>query len=113
MDINNLITQIDSALIEAQNVVNKSKFLTPNSPAISSLTKVLNLLKESVLENPDRINERILRAMHDIGMSSYKDFENTPLETAIDEVIRVLYYEIPNYKFLTPLRDDFGKGDPV
>lgn len=74
---------------------------------------MLSLLASEVAQNKDNINERVLRAMHDIGMSSYKDFENTEMENLIQKITSILYQEIPIYKTLKPLRGDFGKGEPV
>ena len=75
---------IEKALLEADKFV--AKYHDGNEQPVLDTKKVLNLLKSEVLHNPTNINERILRAMHDIGMASYKDYENTPLEDAINDV---------------------------
>ena len=113
MDIDKLVLLINNALTEADNVADKSKYYTSDTEPISSTKRVFSLLKSEVINNPEKINQRILRAMHDIGMSAYKEFENTTLEDAIDKVTEMLYYELPEYKILTPLREEFGKGDPI
>jgi len=113
MDTNKLIILIDIAFTEINNVVAKSKYFNNDKEPILSTKKVLQLLKEQVKSHPNNINERVLRAMHDLGMSSYKEFENTSLEDAITKITGVLYSEMPKYKFLEPLRNDFGKGDPI
>lgn len=113
MNINKLILLIDIALLEISNVIAKSKYLHDDKEPIVSTKRVLLLLKEQIQQNPENMNDRVLRAMHDLGMSTYKDFENTPLEDAITNVTRLLYNEIPYYKNLEPLRTDFGKGDPI
>jgi hypothetical protein len=113
MDVNKLISLIDIALAETDNVVAKSKYYSKDAEPITSTRKVLHLLKEGVQNNSKEINERVLRAMHDLGMSAFKEFENTPLEDAINNVTEVLYYGIPYYSDLEPLRMDFGKGDPI
>ncbi len=51
--------------------------------------------------------------MHDTGMASFKEYEDSPLEDAINAVTEMLYYSIPLYKNLEPLRNEFGKGDPI
>lgn len=51
--------------------------------------------------------------MHDLGMSSYKEFENTSLGQVLNKLVAALYHQIPQYKSLQPLRKDFDKGDPV
>lgn len=113
MNINKLISAIDTALREIENLVKESNYYNEEEECIISTKKVLNLLKDGVQTDSIQINERILRAMHDIGMSSYRDFENTPLENAINNVTSILYKEIPYYKNLKPLRMDFGKGNPI
>ena len=113
MDMNKLITVIDIALTETDNLVKESNYYKEEQEPIISTKKVLNLLKNAVQSDPVQINERILRAMHDLGMSSYKEFENTSLEDAINNVTSILYRQIPYYKNLEPLREDFGKEIPI
>lgn len=113
MDTDKLVSLIDTALIEANNVADKSKYYSRNTEPISSTKKVLSLLRQEVVNNPEKINQRVLRAMHDLGMATYKEFENTSLEIALNNVTELLYNELPDYKILTPLRGDFGKGDPI
>lgn len=113
MDSNKLKTLIDIALTEVDNVVTKLKYFRVDQEPIISTKKVLILLKEEILHYPEQINERVQRAMHDLGMSAYKDFENTPLQKALNNVTKLLYNEIPFYKNLEPLRMDFGKGKPI
>lgn len=113
MDTNNLISLIEKALLEVDNVVVKSKYYTDDKEPIVSAKKVLNLLKDEIRYNSTEINERVLRSVHDLGMSAFKDFENTPLEDAIVNLIEVLANEIPQYRKLEPLRMDFGKGNPI
>ena len=113
MNINNLIEKIEVALVEADRLTSKSNFYTNDSEPIRSTKYVLNLLRKELSQDNKNINNRVLRAMHDLGMSSYKDFENTPLESALNNVISLLYNELPEYKKVQPLRADFGKGDPI
>lgn len=113
MDTNKLISLIDATLLELDNAVAKSKYYHEDKEPILSTKKVLLLLKDQVQYHSENINERVLRAMHDLGMSAYKDFENTPLEDAIGNVTGMLYHGISRYKTLAPLREDFGKGNPI
>jgi len=107
MKTNELLTAID-------NVLNISyTFIEGNNSAVRDVVLVLNLLKKEAEHNPVHYNYRILRAMHDIGMSSYKDFENTAMEKAIIQVTTILYQQVASYKDLKPLREDFGKGYPI
>ncbi|MFH1119812.1 MAG: hypothetical protein V1775_08300 [Bacteroidota bacterium] len=113
MDAEYLINLIDTALSETDNVVADSLHFKDDEEPVAGTKKVLLLLRSEIQHNPEAIHNRVLRAMHDLGMSAYKDFENTPLEDAIGNVTEFLYQEIPRYKELEPLRMDFGKGDPV
>lgn len=110
MDIKKIIILIDEVLMEADNYI-----LTHNSgkTSIDDTKNVTSLLKKEILTHPEHINERILRAMHDVGMSAYKEFENTTLEKAIENLTSFLYFEIPIYSTLKPLRKDFGKQHPI
>jgi len=110
---NSLTALIDVALLEIDNVIEMSKFYSAESEPIVSTKSVLILLKQEVHSNPNKINTRVLRAMHDLGMSAYKEFENTSLEEALNKLVAALYHQIPKYKSLQPLRKDFSKGDPI
>jgi hypothetical protein len=110
MNTEKLLIAIEKALREADNYA--LTHLT-GKETVSETKMVLNLLKDQIINNPKHLNERILRAMHDVGMSSYKDFENTPLENAIGDVTNILYNELPSYRTLEPLRSDFGKNYPI
>jgi hypothetical protein len=110
MDSKKLIHLIEGTLAEAN--VYSSNHVSGQS-AVADTKKVLLLLNEEIKNNSANVNVRILRAMHNIGMSAYKDFENTKLEDAIDKVTTMLYNEVPPYRTLEPLRTGFGKGDPI
>lgn len=110
MNTDKLLNLLSYALAEADNYA-----LTHHAgkTAIDNTKNVLQLLKEQVINNPENINERVLRAMHDLGMYSYKYFENSQLENAIIDVISILDNEISTFKILKPLSLDFGKGHPI
>jgi len=111
MDTNKLLGLIDIALREADNYV--SKYFDGDEERMTGTKKTLLLLREEVQHHLGKINERVLRAMHDTGMASFKEYENTPLEDAINAVTEMLYHGIPYYKNLEPLRSEFNKGDPI
>lgn len=113
MDVLKCISLIDSSMRELDQLGLNSKYYRMDDEPILSTRNVLDLLKAEIQRDSRKINERVLRAMHDLGMSSYKDFENTPVETAIGKVTELLYRDIPYYRDLKPLLGDFGKGDPV
>lgn len=107
------IDLIDKALEDTKIVVAKSKWMRFDSEPILSTQRVLQALRSDFVKNPDGVNERILRAMHDLGMSAFKEFENTPLEESIAGITSFLYKSHPIYKSLKPLGSDFGKGVPA
>lgn len=113
MDKSKVTELIDIALSEIDILVFDSTFYTNERESIVDTRKVLTLLKEAIKHNPNKINERILRAMHNIGILSYRDFENTPLEDTLGEITEQLYYAFPCYKDLEPLGTDFGEGNPI
>lgn len=113
MNIPKLILMIDNAFKELDAITDTIKYFQSGSKPIADTKKILSLLKQEVLSNPENINQRILRAMHDMGASSYKDFEYTSVEKALNNVTEILYNEYPGYRTLTPLGMDFGKGNPI
>lgn len=112
MDNGKLILVVEKALSELEKISGTSAYFRADGKPIVSIRMVLLLLKEEIINNPERINPRVLRAMHDVGMSSYKDFEHTPVEKALNNVTDILYDEFPGYKSLSPLGIDFGKKVP-
>lgn len=102
MDKEQILDLIDKTLKAMEEVALNSKYLRIDAEPLLSTKKVLIALKKELENNANSINERILRAMHDIGMSSYKDFENTSLEDALINLVSLLNREIPNYKNLQP-----------
>ena len=111
MNINRLIALIDLALTEADNFV-MTDYDGDEKPMLGT-KRALFLLKEELQNSPLNINQRVLRAMHDVGVAAVKMYYLSPLEKAIKNVTEILYNEIPNYKNLEPLRMDFGKGNPI
>jgi hypothetical protein len=111
MNKDNLITLIDNAYTETDIFV--EKYYDGDQKPMRSTKKTLLLLKEEVINNQEGINERVLRAIHDIGVIAFRQFENTPLEDRIEDMIDYLHNNIPEYKDLEPLGMDFGKGNPV
>lgn len=109
METSKLLKAIDLLLIEMDKYAGGFK----DQQSVDDVRRVVLLLKEEVLNRPEAMNERVLRAMHDVGMASYKDFENTSLEESINSVTKILYFELPIYKDLKPLRGEFGNGYPI
>lgn len=113
MDKDQLINLIEITLKVTEEVASNSKYLKVDEEPLLTTRKVLVALKAELINSPNDIRERVLRAMHDLGMSAYKEFENTPLENALTNLISLLSKEVPKYKTLQPLRNDFGKDDPA
>jgi len=107
MVLDEFIILIDKTLFELDKLSIGSKMYHKISESYQHTFKVLNYLKKEMLESYPKIDNELLRAMHDIGMSSYKDFENTPLEDLITNISVFLYEAFPNYKNLNPLRGNF------
>lgn len=81
--------------------------------AIEDACLILRLFKKELLNNPWWINRRVKRSIVNLGMSAYKDFENTPVETKINELIEAADGVVFCYIFLRPLGEDFGTKDPI
>lgn len=111
MDTDELLNLINIALNEAE--IHVVKYYDNDERPMRDTNRVLSLLKKYVQNSPTHINERVLRAMHDIGAMAVKSYENTNMDDAIGNIISFLYRNLPEYKKLTPLRMDFGKGDPI
>ena len=105
MDTNKIILLIDNVIDETLNYA--KKYCKGDVSCVASTRKVLLLLRGQIESSSGDIDELVLMAMHDVGMSSYKEFENTPLEQAINDVTNWLYSNVPRYKELRPLGQDF------
>jgi Tfp pilus assembly PilM family ATPase len=110
---NEMQDQIVAALIELEILSSKYNMYAKGTSAYEDTRKVLYLLQCEIAKEMVVPHERILRAMHDIGMSAYKDFENTKMERLIQNITTLLSRQFPFYKTLKPLRSEFGKGDPI
>jgi hypothetical protein len=113
MNRNQIILLIDNALYELKSKVASSSVYKMDKKPISNYKEVLDLLRLEIQKNNKEINQRVLRATRDIGGSVVKEFEDTPLEEAIQSLTESLSKEIIGYRSLEPLRMDFGKGDPI
>lgn len=107
MDTTKIIFLIEEAIAETANYVEQHR--KGDNSSVFDTQKVFQLLKKEIELHCENIDEGVLRAMHDVGMSSYKEFENTSLEEAINNVTEWLYLSIPRYKKLNPLGIDFEK----
>jgi hypothetical protein len=70
---------IEKALKEIDNIAIKSKFYNDEHPLLINIKKVLCLLKNQLEINENPINMIVLRAMHNLGIYAFKDFENNQL----------------------------------
>jgi len=107
-----LIQMIDKAIEEADIFV--LLYYSSGEKEIEDVKRILRLLKHEVAQNPNDINERVLKAMVGISAVSAKSYEPSEFGNVINKVTSTLYYELPNYKYLEPLwRTDFWKSDPI
>lgn len=113
MNKEELLEVIESAIKETYKKVERSSYLTLKHEEIENTLIVLNLLKMELNTNPNKINERVLRGVCDLGMYAFKYFENSSLEDTLCKLDEIVYREIPNTKNLKPLGLDFGNGDPI
>lgn len=109
MSIRKLIQLTENALVDAYNFESDSDF---DSQRLKETQIVLELLLQDLKHN-NKINERVLRGMSDLGVYAFKCFENTDLESSINELNNELWNEISTFRGIPPLGDDFGKGDPI
>jgi hypothetical protein len=73
---------------------------------------VLTLFKER-LENGQQFNTRLLRAMKDVYVISFRNFEGSLLHDEIQTIVDHLKGLFSFYESLETLGLDFGNGDPV
>lgn len=113
IDENKLKYLIDIALVEIQEYAVKSKIDSIDEAPISKFIKVLRLLKIEAENNPNQINERVLRAIRDVGGIIVKSYDDASFEEPFFKVFSFLSKEITYFDNLEPLRNDFGRGDPI
>lgn len=82
-------------------------------PAEKRAKEVLDLLTTELVPPKTIINERVLRAYWDISVYSLRNYWDVKLGEALKNLTKVLYEEIPDFKYLKPLGMDFGKGMPI
>jgi hypothetical protein len=112
MDHNNIIVEIDKAVAEIENYIQKYKIPKDSSLETGSI-KVLKLLKIELLKGDTIVNERVLRAFKDICTSTAIQFEDTSFYAPIFFIHDELKKLIPSFERLELLRKDFGKGNPI
>ena len=108
-----IILLIKDTQFELSNLVSTSSNYAFTKKPISDFKKVLDLLMFEIVNNPNKVNNRVLRAIHDVGTITVKEFEDTKFETSLFRLIEVISNEIPEYRNLEPLRMDFDLGEPI
>jgi hypothetical protein len=106
-----LIENIEIALEELKNF-KRSNNIASDDWSTNVTEKVLCLIKEN-LEKGESLDQRLLRAMKDIYVVSFRNFDGTKLYEAIDCIDSQLSTLFKNYQSLEPLGIDFGKSDPI
>jgi hypothetical protein len=89
------------------------RIITPENTPVYMTKKAIDLLIIELERDDEIISERVLRAMQDIGGLSVKNFENTLLYDSIRKLYKQMWDTIPEFKELSPLRMDLGKGIPI
>jgi hypothetical protein len=87
--------------------------ITPENTPVHMTKKAIDLLIIELERDDEIMSERVLRAMQDIGGLSVKNFENTLLDDSIRKLYKQMWNTIPEFKELSPLRMDWGKGIPI
>lgn len=106
-----LIENIEIGLKELNNY-KRSNNIASDEWSTKVTEQVLRSIRESI-EKGGKVNHRLLRAMKDIYVVSFRNFDGTKLHEAIDCIDSQLSTLFKNYQSLEPLGMDFGKGDPV
>jgi hypothetical protein len=112
-EINKTMSLIKDVLEELENVDKASKVYKLDRGPLSDIKKVIDLLSLEIQTNPNLINSRVIRALHDVGVIAVKEFEDTYLENVVIILLNNLSKEIPNYNDYTLLGMDFGKEYPI
>lgn len=109
--MNELLNKIQNAIDSLECYIDENH-VSRNSWPYKDIGHVLNLYKNKITENKE-IETRLLRAMKDVFVVSYRNFEGTNLHTKINSIDDELRDIFKNYIVLEPLGLEFGKGDPI
>jgi hypothetical protein len=104
-----ILNLISKTIFELDNF-NSQYYISEREP---NTRAALLALKNEIVNNPDNINKRVLRGMSDLGIYSYKTFEQTELAKAIVDLNDEICEQIPSFINMEPLGEDFGKGNPI
>lgn len=97
---------------EINNYVDEYEEL-PESNLVKDIRLVIDLLENELNNNPNNINERVLRGFKDICTSVVVSCEDTKLETEIMNLYGFLRIKYPYMDELDLLRNEWGKGTPL
>ena len=109
---NNIIQTIDKAISEIEEYLEKYN-MPKEGWLVNGHIKVLKLLKNEILQNKLEINERVLRAFRDVSSITALHYEESIFHDSVFKVYDELNAYAPDFKYLNPLRMDFGKGNPI
>lgn len=79
----------------------------------ADLKNIFIVFYKDVDLNYPRINERLLRGWHDLGFISVRDYSDTDLGIAMDKIYAFLRINIPQFRNVSKLGMEWGKGDPI
>jgi len=108
MNLINYIENVLSALDEYEIKYN----ISSDNWTTNVIRKVMIAFKESE-KIEENLNIRLLRAMKDVYVVSFRNFEGTELHNTIKKINNQLSLLYKSYNDLEPLGMDFGKGNPI
>jgi hypothetical protein len=106
-----LLYPLNRSLEALSEYVAKNNFSFNKYP-YKEVLQVLTLIKEKVIHG-EQLHTRILRAMKDVYVITFRNFKGTPLYDEIDNLDNCLIALVKDYEKLEPLGMDFGKGNPI
>jgi hypothetical protein len=106
-----LLFPIDTSLGVLSAYVTKNN-LTFDEWPYREILFVLTLIKEKIMLG-EQLHTRLLRAMKDVYIIAFRNFEGTLLYDEIDNLDNRLRSIVNDYEKLQPLGMEFGKEYPI
>lgn len=106
-----LLNNVNQALKEVEDFCSQNKDFSDDW-TIKDIKKVLTLFKEE-LTKEENVDIRLLRAVKDIYVVSFRNFNDTGIHRSIENLDDKLRTLFRHYEKLEALGMDFGKGNPI
>lgn len=103
-----LINYINSSLQDIDKLVESKTFYKYELNPVKETLCILNALKNRMESNIE-IETHLLRACHNLGLSSFKAYENTALEDSLVDITGFLRRNIKSYSSLLPLGVEYSE----